>query len=310
MRWLQLILIVACTAPPALANELALPSLTLATGQTAVSFCGGAVKFVYDDGWQVSELPRDRQILLVLSRHEPPQKLDELTDGLWIAFSPAVSSDPPLAESVRRGIERDFRRVAVGQSTEALLAGYPGLRTDFELPRRGALFNAPGESKRDELPARRGWRHLAQTPWGRVELQLIAPARELAARERQISGLLALLELSAPQQTVEPVEPAWLAAEQIVGCWKSPAAIMEIGGDGKFVLTYDRKKNYELDKLGMIDFKSPVKKLQGRYAAEQDILRIRWADGSLLNLRWRLAENELLITDHHGRTRRLARLYR
>ena len=283
----------------------------LAANQTHVDFAGGAVKLVYDaEVLTASELPRGRQVLLVLSRHEPPQTVANLTDGLWIAYHALPPAEADLLAVLQNGLKRDLRRARLTAYKPISLASERGVRQSFALPRSAPLFTPPGKKADTSGQATQGWRQLLRTDHGLIEIHFAAPAGKFVEREEQLSNLLATLQLATPRASAEEVAPELLDAEPIVGRWKSRQGLLELTGDGTVRLTYDREKNYRLDKRGLVDYEKPVRRLQGSYQAEGDLLRIRWADGSLLNIRWRTAGQELLITDHHGRTRRLARLYR
>jgi len=284
-------------------------------GQTQAEFAGGAVKLVYDHTQHsASELPRGLQVLLVLSRHDPPESPAELTDGLWIGRrqSPTAASTAAddLLAMVQRELQRDLRRARLTAYEQADLLGNRGVRQGFKLPSQKRLFAAPGEASSAADGAVQGWRQLLRTDAGLIEIHFAAPANQFAERQQELATLLATLQFAAPQSSQIEVAPELLAAEPIVGRWKSPRALLELTGEGEIKLTYDRKKSYRLDKQGLVDYEKPVQRLSGKYEAQDDLIRIRWADGSLLNIRWRTAGDELLITDHHGRTRRLARLHR
>ena len=45
--------------------------------------------------------------------------------------------------------------------------------------------------------------------------------------------------------------------------------------------------------------------LHGKFRAQDDLLLVKWSDASLLNLRWRLSGEALLLTDHDGQLSRL-----
>ncbi|MEM8866119.1 MAG: hypothetical protein AAGF31_11300 [Planctomycetota bacterium] len=306
---LAAVLICSATAS---ATEFVPPSLPVAAGQTLASIAGGAVELAYDSDLVASELPRGRQILLVLSRHSPPQSVAELSDGVWIGLSGVQRpNSPALAKLLVTGLSRDLPKAELeGRAVETALAGFPGMRQQFAVPGRKPLFAPPGDSAEPAIGDLQGWRQLVETDWCTVEIHFVAPEAEYDLREQQVELMLAGMQLSRPRQPVVEVEPDLLDAEPIVGRWKSARGLLELFGDGKITLAFDREKNYELSKRGIVDYESPVHTLAGEYSAEGDLLRIRWADGSLLNMRWRLAGGELLITDHHGRTKRLQRLYR
>lgn len=283
---------------------------------TLASFAAGAVTFEYGGKWTASELPRGRQILLVLSRHNVPQSLDdksldELTDGIWFAYNPKSHTDGAVEADLAQSIRRDLRRASLGRVEAISLAGVDGWRQGFMLPRRTPLFDAPSAGESEATgQAIQGWRVLLPLETGRIEVHFAAPALKFVERSAELDKLLASAKLGPPQMDAKEVSPALLDAEHIIGAWKSSRGLLELSPQGDVTLSYDREKNYRLDRRGMIDYEKPIKKLTGTYEPQGDLLRIRWKDGSLLNIRWRLAGSELLITDHHGRTERLARVFR
>ncbi|MEM9186848.1 MAG: hypothetical protein AAGB00_10165 [Planctomycetota bacterium] len=290
-------------APPAAAD-----------GQAIALFAGGAVELAYDDRLTVSELPRGRQLLLVISRHAPPQTPAELTDGLWIGVEVGRPTEQGRAASAGRAlagaIRRDLRRVELTALTPATLDGWTGVRQGFRVRSRTPLFSPPGAATDPSRGDLVGWREWIVTDWGRVEVHVITPIQLALERQREAEAMLACVRLRPPQLALGDVTPAYQAAAPVIGSWKSKRAVLTLTGAGEVSLRYDRQKNYELGKEGVVDYEQPVRGLRGRYAADADLLRIRWADGSLLNMRWRTAGDDLLITDHHGRTRRLSRVYR
>ena len=280
---------------------------------TWVSFAGGAIQFLSPSQLVASELPRGRQVLLVLSRQAPPQQPRLLRDGLWLAVSPGNSrgtSPNSQVSMLSKGLERDYHEVTLGKTKLIDCQGLPATRVHFTIPSHRPLFAAPGKQAVPQLPASKGWRQTVCTDWGTVEIHFVSPLEDADAREKEIESLLASLKLRTPQDVHQDVAPHLLDAESIIGSWKSPKALLELHGQGQVELRYDRANNYELGREGLVDYQKPVRKLSGQFTASGDLLHIRWSDSSLLNIRWRLAEDELLITDHQGRTRRLTRLYR
>lgn len=294
----------------AVGGDLSPLPIPLADDQSQISFAAGAVEFVCGPEYRASELPRGRQILLVLSRHAPPQTPAELVDGFWIAFHPRSKKVGRSQSALAASLQKDYRRIEMGQRSAVRLAGCNGVRQEFTLPRLGALFGAPGDKKWAPQQALRGWRQMLAAEEAAVEIHFVAPQAVYQNRLRDLERTLASLRLGSPRLEQPAVGPELVDAQSIIGVWKSSRALIEISGDGALTLTYDRKQSYELDKLGLVDFEKPVKKLAGEYRADGDLLRVRWADGSLLNMRWRLADGELFITDHQGRTRRLSRIFR
>lgn len=283
--------------------------------QVVASFAAGAVGFEYQPEWIASELPRRRQILLVLSRDEAPQSVGELNDGVWFAYHPKSRLDGAIDADLAQSIRRELRRAELSVPQPVTVAECEGVRQEFSLPRQSQLFSSPtldGETP-NETPAgqaRRGWRMLLATETGRVEIHFVAPTLKFAERSGEIQSLLATLKLSAPQMETPELAPEFLPAEPVIGCWKSARGVLQLSARGKVTLSYDRNKNYRLDQKGIVDYEKPVKQLTGTFEPFGDVLRISWKDGSLLNMRWRLAGSDMLITDHHGRTERLSRVYR
>ncbi|MEM6330371.1 MAG: hypothetical protein AAF790_08990 [Planctomycetota bacterium] len=275
-----------------------------------VSHAGGAVRLTLPVAWRVSELPHGRSVLLMVSRQAPPRKVEDLSDGLWIRFEAGGRPASVLADGLRRDLHAAHRSIRLGEPRAAELAGYQSVRLGFEIDAKGPLFAGPGQGDRPAIPPQQGWRQVTRAPWGVVTVHFVAPAAAFAERQREVERVLATLELAPPRLPSQAPQRHVAAAARIIGSCKSTTARMDITGAGGVTLAYDRRRNFELSKLGLVDYRSPITELRGQFEADADLLRIRWADGSLLNIRWRLEGGDLLITDHHGRSRRLTRLYR
>ena len=73
---------------------------------------------------------------------------------------------------------------------------------------------------------------------------------------------------------------------------------MQFRDDGRVVIIPDA-----------LDRNRPSKPLAGTFEARDDLVFIHWDDGSRLNLRWRLQDNDLFLTDHEGQISHLKRVF-
>lgn len=291
---------------------------TLEPGERLVRFARGAVQLQPGEAWRVAELPYQRSLALVLTTEPLPDSLPKLREGMWLTYMPLEFDKPQAGRSktaaneLHGRIKSLYPNAKLEAPSTGIIADSPALIQTFQLPAERRLFAAPkaigSENHSEPSTSRRGWHAFIAAESGQIELHVIATDNLTA--EAPIAKLLATLKLGEPEPFAQEVPPALRSAERAIGSWKSPRALLEIAADGTICLTSDRKKAYELDRKGLVDYEKPQQVLEGEFTAEDDLLRIRWQDGSLLNIRWRLQANELLLTDHHGRVRRLTRLVR
>ncbi|MEN1681823.1 MAG: hypothetical protein AAGJ46_19760 [Planctomycetota bacterium] len=276
-------------------------------GWAEATYAGGVVELAFPPELNASELPHRRRVLLVLSAAaEPPQSPAELASGYWLSLTTARRSPQPDPAATLARLRPNAK---LGERSRVSVDGQPAACIAFNEAGEAKLFAAPGEA----LPSsgeRLGWLIETDTPWGRVELGVVGRAGDRATLWADFQRLLATVQFGDPETAPADPRPETLAAEPILGAWKSARGTMELAADGGVRIRFDSDKAFVLGRHGSVDYRKPTRELAGEFAAEGDLVRIRWADGSLLNFRWRVAGSELLITDHHGRTRRLARLYR
>lgn len=277
------------------------------TGWAEATYAGGIVRLAFPPELHASELPHRRRLLLLLSPAEPPpQSPEALASGYWLSLTTARRPPQPDPAATLGRLRSEAKP---GELSRVTVDGRPGACIEFFETSKARLFAPPGESE-TAAGGRVGWLIEIETPWGRVELGAVGPADDPARLWADFRRLLATVRFGDPSVAPTNPRPEALAAERILGAWKSPRGVMELAANGGVRLRFDREKVFVLGREGSVDYHEPTRELTGRFAAEGDLVRIRWADGSLLNFRWRTAGSELLITDHHGRTRRLARLYR
>ncbi len=287
----------------------------LPPGFTSVSFSGGAVQFAHGPQWTASELLDGRDILLVLSRGEPPKTPSSLADGFWIGYqyvgeaaqtSPQIAADR-LASRLRRST-RGRARVLTQQSIR--VAGFAGMLVEFSLPARPTADRERSfRTVQADLSQRRGVRVQARTKRGWFELHWVSSPNRYAQDRNSVEQLLDSLHLKDPEIVHQELPPQLRSAAKIIGTWKAMSSKFVLDADGRVKLQFDRRKHYRLDEQQRLDYESPVPELAGRFTAQGDLLQITWEDESRRNYRWRIDEGRLMLTDHHGRVSQLHRQF-
>jgi hypothetical protein len=257
-----------------------------------VLMSGGAIEIQVPIGWHANEIPIGREMRVWLTRERwhsaaPP------TNGVWLNFH-WLGREPDQQELGRRisyRAERLARRpIATGSVRDSTIGGFQAVTQEVD----GA-----------EL---RGWFALVAVKTGMLEIATVAdPAhykRHRAAAESVIDGI----RVHSPQIRRPKLAANILDAGPAVGLWKALRGRLRFGEDGRVSITFDQDENYSLDSSGSTNFERSVSRLTGQYQAQQDIIYVTWDDGSRINYRWRLYEEQLLLTDHNGRVSQLLRL--
>ncbi len=261
--------------------------LTLHAGeQDVVLHARGALEFEVPQGWQVAEVPRGREIRLIVSPYELPAAGKELRAGAWLAY----------------------HRVSRDVSPEAAFQHWTNLRIS-QLPQGTSprqdstrqFGSWPATSFRYQTTANEYATHLiVRTTWGVLEFHTQGPAN----LHQSVSAEL------LPSIRLKPPKPQHsLVASEIVGTWKALQGKLEVSENGRLSLRFDDQGVYPIDQQGTLRFGQRVDVLSGSYVLKDDLLLIRWDDGSLLNWRWRVQHDSLLVTDHLGRVNELRRLW-
>lgn len=272
---------------------------TPAAEPSRLVFAAGAVELKLPEGWFVYEAPTGREVRVVLSP-EPLDRPGEMpSDGMWFAFHPrpprggaAVDLEQVLAERLR--LATDNRAQAAPPET-LTLDRRRALRRRFDM--------APGPAA---APLQRGFHLLIDTEWGLCEVHGVAPSAQYERRSSQFQRVIDSVRLARPRPKQQVVADHLHDAAPIIGAWKALASRLRLHGDGRIEIVLDNPQRAD----NRSDTRRPPRprRLVGRFTAEQDLLRVTWSDGSLLNFRWRLQGNDLLLTDHEGRVSQLSRL--
>ncbi len=265
-----------------------------------VQHAGGTVQLQVPRGWFVHEVAVGRTIRLLLTPGSIESDRAFARDGVWISVHADRSS--PSAEQVQRW--------AAGRLTETVpdaqpqgdleslqLAGHPAWRASFRRDRASSGSATVGSH----------W--AVQVPWGIVELQTQSPEHLLPERAPVLLELVRSLRLQPPKlPPTTATNDQTRAAAPILGSWKATHSRLRLRPDGQIQIHPDRDA-----RLGRPaepqDPSAASVTLRGRFESRDDLLLVRWADGSLQNYRWRLAGDLLLLTDHEGHISQLRRIY-
>jgi hypothetical protein len=280
-------------------------------------FAAGAVEAPAPRGFWVWELPRGREVQLAFSPH-PPRTLDAPPAvGFWIGYHvrprPTTNQNRELTDfiALRLG-DLAPQATPVAEARTFYLGDWLAVEQDFSLPAVASDGSRdPARTAAASEEANRIWgRHIAaRTPWGIFEVHARAPLESAHGSAAELADWLSRVKLNPPRE--ETLETrGWTAdAEPILGCWKAYRSRMRLFGDGRIEILSDAPSLVIPD-----DAEQPVppprrELLIGQFRAQGDLLFVEWQDGSPLNLRWKLHQGELLLTDHDGQTSRLLRIY-
>lgn len=305
-------------SPPALAQQLraadaaellrlppvdTTPAHPTLDDRDVVVHAAGALTFRLPFDWQLREVPVGREIRLVLSPQPIPADPENLTDGLWIAYRRSTMPSPDPATEIdaaigdRLSLATSARAIPTSDPQRFLLSDFPAVRMTFTLP-----ADAPATSSR-------GHHLLARTPWGIIELHSVATEASAAHILPTTDDLLAQLRLAPPVIEDLTVAPGFESAAPALGTWKAIRSRMRINGDGTIAINFDRDGIFDLAGSGRLRYDQRRTVLRGTYTAAGDLIKVTFTDGTRLNYRYRVQGDYLLLTDHHGRTSQLARLF-
>ena len=261
-----------------------------------VRFAAEAIEFTVPPQWSVTETNELRHVRLYITPGQFTGSAD-MTDGLWVSYhvNPQQESAPA---ALKKALEQRLRSaLPEGAKVERPSLIEVGSHQAAERPFH-ALFRDG-----DRAVEVRGSHRIIATEWGIVEL----PARHTSAETAShIAQLLERMAIGKPLLFDDPATGATESAMAVFGTWKAERARLMFTPGGEVELEYDQSRPRQLDDTTLL---RPARTLRGTYTADGDLLRITWADGSLLNLRWRYEDGALLLTDHLGRISQLARLY-
>jgi len=243
-----------------------------------IAFGGGAVQVTAPWDWRIYEVSEGRQVRLVVSPAEIKSR-NELVDGLWIVchatrYADAQTDlrqllasrlDAATTGTVAASAMREFR---VGQAD--------GVRQEF------AVQNATG------------FHALLRASWGICEIH--ARTSNPQVSKLLLDRVLSTVEIRDVRLAHEANNSRVAASAQLIGSWKSYRSRFRLTADGRIEI---EPETTAVRALGETQGESSV--LRGDYESRDDLLLIRWDDGSFLNFRWRLDGDSLLLTDHDGR---------
>lgn len=279
------------------------PAATLpAELNDVVIHAAGGVVLSVPAGWHVAEVPWIREERLVITPVVLSRRDRMPDDGCWLSYHcrPREGGDPraELAEIVtpRLQLATDSQAEIEGPVVWEQIGGWPACRQAFAIA-GDAQSRPPREAERGE--------HLAvRTPWGIVEIHAVYPAALAAEREATLRGMLAGMQLAAPQRPAGEIAPSVAAAAEALGPWKAYASRVELRGDGRIFMSFDARRRVTLERQN-----GTPAHIAGHFRAEGDVIYVTWDDGSQQNFRWRRAEQDLLLTDHDGQVSTLRRLF-
>ena len=148
---------------------------------------------------------------------------------------------------------------------------------------------------------------LVATSLGLLELHAIAPAAEYQQRVADFNRFVSSLRFRKPPDFPDKrVANSIRDAAKILGTWKAFRSRITLTADGSVVIKPDDFQTAVAEAADRADPQSAW--LRGSFRASGDLLFITWEDKSRLNFRWRLRDEELLLTDHEGQISQLRRI--
>ncbi len=268
------------------------PELVTPDGRKSdfVQIAGGAIEMAVPEGWYVSEIPVGRQVQLWLTPIAPAERRVP-TDGICATFhwqGRKPSQDELAAAIQSRMTERGF--FSPPQVVSAPFAD------------NHAQLAMENQNERQKI-----WMAATATETGIFEIAVVAARDDFVSRLEATQIVFSSLKIATPRLRTPVVLGGVQDAAAAAGLWKSLRARLRVGGDGRIEMSFDGP-TYPLDEAGQLSYVRRVDVLTGSYQARQDMLLVTWDDGSRLNLRWRIDDGQLLLTDHNGRVSQLNRL--
>jgi hypothetical protein len=271
---------------------------------------GGAIEAEIPAGWKVFEVSARRQVYAVLTPPETEQpSVADPCEGIWlshIALPPRRPwSQKSLAEELLRRLSALPGKPQVIQTNPPTMLGpweahsvvYACNRADSE-----------GSSQATEEDLLGGFM-LVRTAWGLVEINAMAPRGAYQARQAIYQQWLRSVKLEAPSAP-RALSPRTAGGGELLGSWKGSRTRLRLHGDARLELLFDSAQAIAIDPAADPDRRPIIRRLIGEFQLDQDVLHVRWDDGSQANYRWAVEESgELMLTDHEGRISRLSRLY-
>lgn len=258
-----------------------------------IAFAGGAAQLQAPLNWRVYEASFGREVRLLLTPLElqnPAALKSGVFEGVWVVCHARRSGTAISSEQLREMILERLKLAAPEAQTQPpspiALNGAVGFRLPFV--GQGA----------------HGFHLLLQAPWGVCEVHASANSQSDEASIEVVSEVANSVRLVAVAPPTAEVAAEVRDAKGLLGSWKAYRSRLRLKSNGTIEIQPDRSP---LVAVGRPPAKPP-KMLNGRFKARGDLLMVRWDDGSLLNFRWRLEGDRLLLTDHEGRISRLVPL--
>ncbi len=255
-----------------------------------VRFAGGRIELQVPDGWWAEEVPFGREVRLVIAPQRPATVRKMPSDGMWMTYHAAAPAELQGDEALSRELAERMRAGSNGRYS-------PATRFQFgQLPAAVAEFTA-SESSLASIPIT-GRHGLVRTEWGVFEFHASAPDAIVESRSNIWTATWESLKLNPPATANNSAQGGASGSNGIIGSWKSYRSQMRFSDDGRVVIIPDS--------TGTNRSSSP---LTGSFEARDDLVFVRWDDGSRLNFRWRREGNDLYLTDHEGQISHLKRVF-
>lgn len=256
-----------------------------------IRFAGGGIELQVPDGWWAQEVPFGREIRLVVASQRPANLRKMPADAMWMAYHATAASESRDAETLSRELSERLRMVVGSNAkfsppTPFQFGRWNAAVAEFTA-RDPSLANAPITG-----------RHvLVRTDWGIFEFHASAPDAIVEARSDTWTRTWDSLLLNPPATASESAQNEVRDSGTILGDWKSYRSRMRFSGDGRVAIVPDA-----------LGDNRQVKPVTGTFESRDDLVFVRWDDGSRLNFRFRLQGNDLFLTDHEGQISHLKRV--
>lgn len=256
-------------------------------------FAGGSIEFQVPNGWWADEVPCGREMRVIVAPQRPANTRKMPTDGMWMAYRAATPGESQDVETLSRALSQRLRMVVASDSQFSP-------PTPFQF---GAWSAAVAEFTSNDPTAATSsitGRHvMVRTDRGVFEFHASAPNTIVESRSSIWTATWDSLRLNPPTaETIASVPSGLSEANTIIGDWKSYRSRMRFSSDGRVVIVPDN--------AGSNQSSNP---LTGTFEVRDDLIFVRWDDGSRLNFRSRLQGNDLFLTDHVGQISHLKRVF-
>ncbi|MBC8356667.1 MAG: hypothetical protein H8E66_32225 [Planctomycetes bacterium] len=258
----------------------------------AVRFAGGGIELQIPPGWWSGEVPFGREIRFVVAPARPASTRKMPVDGMWMAYHASSLSDSPDEATLPRYLSERLR-LATSSNSQYSPA------TPFQFGNWAAVV-ADFTSTESASPntSITGRHVLVRTDWGIFEFHASAPDTIVESRSNRWTAVWESLRLNLPTTANGLSQNDLTASDSIIGDWKSYRSRMRFSKDGRVVIVPDA--------IGDDRNANP---LAGTFQARDDLVFVQWDDGTRLNFRWRLHDNDLFLTDHEGQISHLKRVF-